>query len=251
MGTKMQQKNGFTPTPIFIGVGPQGGRGFIPYESSSFKTKDPTGYLVRNTRNFRTGFTLIELLVVISIISLIASVVLAALNTAKAKARDAQILSDIRTLATVMELYYDDHGYYPPASNSVNCCGNFAPVQLKGNNTDSFFKSQLEPYLKQLPNPTTYTDQSFKGAGWGWGGSGFSRISYNRPWGYKNEIYTGAGVICDPSSWGVSKNCYILTIRTETKTSLGPAETRIYIITGKNGRGKIVDVNNTYTWGIF
>ena len=63
------------------------------------------------------GFTLIELLVVISIISLLSSVVLTSLNSARAKARDARRLADIQQIKLALELYYDDNGSYPVSDN--------------------------------------------------------------------------------------------------------------------------------------
>lgn len=59
------------------------------------------------------GFTLIELLVVIAIIALLASIVLVALNSARARARDSKRVADVRQLITSMELYYNDHSGYP------------------------------------------------------------------------------------------------------------------------------------------
>lgn len=53
------------------------------------------------------GFTLIELLVVIAIIGILSSVVLASLNTARTKARDAQRISDLRQIQLGLEFYYD------------------------------------------------------------------------------------------------------------------------------------------------
>lgn len=62
---------------------------------------------------FRKGFTLIELLVVISIIGLLSSVVLASLNSARSKARDARRLEDMRQVSLAIELYRDSTGAYP------------------------------------------------------------------------------------------------------------------------------------------
>ena len=54
------------------------------------------------------GFTLIELLVVIAIIGVLSAVVLASLNTARSKGNDAAIESNLATIQTQAELYYND-----------------------------------------------------------------------------------------------------------------------------------------------
>lgn len=58
------------------------------------------------------GFTLIELLVVIAIIGLLSSIVLASLNTARAKARDAERKSDMKQISNALELYYNTYQTY-------------------------------------------------------------------------------------------------------------------------------------------
>lgn len=59
------------------------------------------------------GFTLLELLVVIAIVGMIASVVLASMNSARKKSRDARRIADIREIQTALELYFNVYGVYP------------------------------------------------------------------------------------------------------------------------------------------
>lgn len=54
-----------------------------------------------------SGFTLIELLVVIAIIGVLASIVLASLNSARRKSRDARRITDIKQVQLALELYFD------------------------------------------------------------------------------------------------------------------------------------------------
>jgi prepilin-type N-terminal cleavage/methylation domain-containing protein len=63
-------------------------------------------------KNFKGGFTLIELLVVIAIIGILASVVLASLNTARNKGADAKIKAELANARAQAELYYDTKGDY-------------------------------------------------------------------------------------------------------------------------------------------
>ncbi len=59
------------------------------------------------------GFTLIELLVVIAILGLLATIVAVSLTSARARARDARRVSDIRQIELALELYYAAHSQYP------------------------------------------------------------------------------------------------------------------------------------------
>ncbi len=66
---------------------------------------------MQNKMIHRKGFTLIELLVVISIIGLLSSIVLASVNSARAKARDAKRLADLRQIALAVNFYLDANNH--------------------------------------------------------------------------------------------------------------------------------------------
>jgi|SRR6185295_15538033 len=65
------------------------------------------------TKQTRFGFTIIELLVVVAIIGILASIVLASLNNARLKARDARRVADIKQLQLALALYFDSNSAYP------------------------------------------------------------------------------------------------------------------------------------------
>ena len=71
------------------------------------------------------GFTLIELLVVISIISLLSSIVLTSVDTARERARTAFTAASVRTYITALESFYIINGYYPGDSSGTSpfCLG--------------------------------------------------------------------------------------------------------------------------------
>lgn len=75
--------------------------------------------------SFKTrGFTLIELLVVISIIGLLSSVVLSALQDTRKKAEDKNKLSTMLEYRKAILLAYDANGEYPdPGSVAWYCLG--------------------------------------------------------------------------------------------------------------------------------
>lgn len=72
----------------------------------------------------KRGFTLIELLVVIAIIGVLSSVVLASLNTARTRANDAKIRTEVKQIQTAILLYYDRFGYFPASGYPTSYCSN-------------------------------------------------------------------------------------------------------------------------------
>ena len=66
------------------------------------------------------GFTLIELLVVIAIIAILSAVVLASLNAAREKGRDAARMTSVREVQKALQVYWTNTGSYPLAASPVS-----------------------------------------------------------------------------------------------------------------------------------
>ncbi|MBX4200373.1 prepilin-type N-terminal cleavage/methylation domain-containing protein [Candidatus Parcubacteria bacterium] len=66
------------------------------------------------------GFTLIELLVVIAIIGVLSSIVLASVNTARDKSKDAKIKAQLAGLRNAAEIYHDNTGAYNSTGDVID-----------------------------------------------------------------------------------------------------------------------------------
>lgn len=76
----------------------------------------------------KRGFTLIELLVVIAIIGILSSVVMASLNSARTKARDAKRVADLKQVKTALEMYSDSNSQQYPATLAALATGGQLPA---------------------------------------------------------------------------------------------------------------------------
>ncbi|MEQ9459440.1 MAG: DUF1559 domain-containing protein [Phycisphaeraceae bacterium] len=68
---------------------------------------------ISSSRAHLGGFTLIELLVVISIIALLIGILLPSLSAARASAKQAQCMSNLRQISIALAAYEVDNGAYP------------------------------------------------------------------------------------------------------------------------------------------
>jgi type II secretion system protein G len=64
------------------------------------------------------GFTLIELLVVVAIIGILATIALVSFRYSQLRTRDAERKSDLKQIASALELFYSDYKLYPSAQAS-------------------------------------------------------------------------------------------------------------------------------------
>ena len=101
-------------------------------------------------KNRRKRFTLIELLVVIAIIAILASMLMPALQQARARAQAADCLGRLRQIGTADSQYQSDTSFFCPATEKMSgemkgWCGR----RLSSKNFDFTQDGYLTPYLKK------------------------------------------------------------------------------------------------------
>jgi type II secretion system protein G len=91
------------------------------------------------------GFTLIELLVVISIIGILTTLVTANLTAAQARARDGRRKTDLKSVATGLEFFYNDNYVYPSPGSGTGKLDLRSGTQLVAASPGT------NVYIKQIP----------------------------------------------------------------------------------------------------
>lgn len=126
-------------------------------------------------RHHRTnrGFTLVEILIVITIIGILATVVMPAVNNARDKAHVAAAQVELDALKTVFQQLFDDTGYYPNgdtsycrdvsaiANNEVNLSTNDAGLLANGGGWGNWDG----PYVQDVEDPwgnPYYLDEDYQ-----------------------------------------------------------------------------------------
>ncbi len=100
------------------------------------------------SKQSESGFSLIEILVVIAILAIVMLVALFAYQRHLMRSRDMQRKTDLDSLRTAFEEYYNDHRCYPPMECVVLCGSNC-----------------LSPYLKSIPcDPLTHESYLYQSA---------------------------------------------------------------------------------------
>jgi len=137
------------------------------------------------------GFTLIELLVVIAIIGILASIVLASLNTARKKSRDARRIADLNQIRLANELYFDSNsGSYAAtiaALAGADSCGT-------GNKCIA-----VEP-TAPAPGSYTYCIKTVSGSNTSYGIHATLELTGDKPTGSSTSVTCDTAMTCSGAS---------------------------------------------------
>ncbi len=107
------------------------------------------------------GFTIVELLIVIVVIAILATLVIVTFTGIQKKARDSKRQTDVTAVASHLEAFYANNGYYPTLTDLQDtAAGGFVNSQLKG----------LDPSALKSPEGDTIAGTAGNGSsGWAYG----------------------------------------------------------------------------------
>lgn len=137
----------------------------------------------------RHGFTLIELLVVIAIIAILAAILFPVFGRAKASARQAQCLSNVKQLASGIMMYTDANNQY-------------YPFQVGPARQDVLWYDSIKPFVRnqqihQCPDGVSSNSNNV-----------YTKLGYGVNWSVIPEAGTMKAV--STSSVRSSSKCYLL-----------------------------------------
>lgn len=166
----------------------------------------------------RKAFTLIELLVVIAIISLLVSILLPSLNTARSLAKGVFCQANLRSMGSMTLLYQNDwQGYFPPSWDGTYT-----------------FIAQLAPYAGDDPERFRFPLASgFKGYQIAYCPENMDNDRTVRP-GYPTTYVLNAHLFLSPSSKN-SWKYWSITNYIKADDLGSPAEDFIFTEAGANG----------------
>ena len=186
----------------------------------------------------RTAFTLIELLVVVAIIALLVSILVPALNEARAVAKRSICAGNIHSLVVGVHLYYNDAHEIPDRSNYA---WGYAPNYMvlgppgmpdperRTANTGDF--SVMYPDYVDTPDAYYCPDGSYFADDPGGANPGDTRWAFNAPWhGITGRYMTYAYL----GRWDASPHVDINGDKVEIAESLADASPEAVLITEDN-----------------
>ena len=107
------------------------------------------------------GFTLVELLVVIAILGILVTIGLTSFRSSQARGRDTQRKSDLKQIASALELYYSDYGKYPDAAGGVIlACPSSSSAPCTWGASGKEFTDSKTLYMKLVPKDPV-SDQAY------------------------------------------------------------------------------------------
>ncbi len=80
-------------------------------------------FVLFKSQKERVGFTLVELLITIGIIGILATVTVVSIGSARAKARDAKRLSEVKAIQTALTIYQNEKQYFPNSGGATLLLG--------------------------------------------------------------------------------------------------------------------------------